>query len=170
MILILTGPLHGGKTTLLRAAADGWLRNGTDVDGYLSPALWKGGRVLGYNIQEIRTGETRPFIRREGRAGWERIGAFFFIPEGLGLARRLIRRGRKAGICVVDEIGPLELEGGGVRRALEAGLRGSPADWLLVVREPLVADFRVLLGGDPRVIDVRDPAASDRLTGVWKSE
>lgn len=79
-----------------------------------------------------------PFILKQGQQDWQKIGPFFFQPETLDLAKKIIHRSSKTDLCIVDEVGPLELSGKGVWPALEVALTFSQPHLLLVVRDSIV--------------------------------
>jgi len=162
MLLVLTGPVHAGKTTFLTRVLPGWRALGLACDGFLSPAAPGGG----YDLLEIDSGRRRPYLRRDGEAGAERVGPYAFVPETLERARTILRRARPGGLLVVDEVGPLELEGGGLWPALGGALAVRTGHSLLVVREAILDDVVARLApAAPAVVDVRDPAAGDLLEG-----
>jgi nucleoside-triphosphatase THEP1 len=67
---------------------------------------------------------------------------------------------------IVDEIGPLELEGRGVWAALEECFRRPPRKLVLTIREPLVEAFLGRFpGGPPDIFRADDPAAASRILG-----
>ncbi len=153
MIGVYTGPRHSGKTTRLAALCREWRAAGRAVDGYLSPAVRDGrdGSPSGYDLFEIKTEAVRPFLRREdaeagGRAhgaepDGERVGRWVFVPAGLARAVDIIRSASVRDLLVVDEFGPLELRGGGVRPALDEALLIPGRRALVVVREALREAF-----------------------------
>lgn len=68
----------------------------------------------------------------------------------------------------MDEVGPLELQGGGVRKALEMALalRSGPA--LLVIRETILAQTLASLGlPSAPVIDFRMEKAEQVLQNIF---
>ncbi|MEN6561285.1 MAG: nucleoside-triphosphatase [Acidobacteriota bacterium] len=163
MILVLTGPVHGGKTTLLAGCLASWRARGLACDGFLSPAA-AGGAGTGYDLLEIGTGRRRPYLRRDVEAGAERVGPYIFVPEALERARAILRDARPQGLLVVDEAGPLELAGGGLWAALRGALAVRSGSSLLVIREDILDDFAALLARPvSAVVDVRDPAARASL-------
>jgi nucleoside-triphosphatase THEP1 len=164
MILVLTGPVHGGKTTFLRRSLARWTARGLSSGGFLSVAAAEANGARGYDLLEVRTGRRHPYLRLEGAPGAERTGPFFFVPGTLDLARALIRDAGPAELLVVDEVGPLELRGGGLWPALGRTLARPGQKALLVVREEILADVVAALAPVvPTVFDVRDPGAPGSL-------
>ncbi len=141
MIHILTGPVHSGKTILLKNILLPLEDQGLSIDGYLSEAVRKHGDTLGYDLYDLKKHRSFHFIRKKGQEDWESIGPFFFLPETLDLAKNIISRSAKARLCVVDEVGPLELDGKGVWPAIADAFRSSKGDFLLVVRDTILKNF-----------------------------
>ena len=166
MVFILSGEVHSGKTSLLKKVLP-LLRGGRlTVTGYLSEPLRKGGRTLGYDLVEIDGGRI-PFLRWGAPDDKQKVGPFFVEPEGLRQAERIIRRASPGSLLIVDEIGPLELEGKGVRPALEIALSKKAGLILLVIRRPLVAELVASLGlGSPTVIRAGGADAAQELAGI----
>lgn len=164
MVLVLSGPVHGGKTTLLERSLPLWAGRGLSCSGFISSSVADGGCGTGYDLVEIGTGRRWPYLRRQGDAGAERVGPFAFVPETLERARSIIRSARPSGLLVIDEVGPLELRGGGLWTSLSEALATRGRTLLLVIREGLVEDFAARLApAVPRVFDVREPDARERL-------
>ncbi|UCE40978.1 MAG: hypothetical protein JSV17_16295 [Candidatus Aminicenantes bacterium] len=141
MINILTGPVHSGKTTLLKTIIPVLRGKNIRIDGYLSEAVWKDEKFLGYDLLDLKDQHQQPFIRKKGQQGWQRIGPFYFLPGMLDVAEKIIHRSKNENLCVVDEVGPLELKGNGVWQALEEILMIPEQGVLLVVRESILKDF-----------------------------
>ena len=138
MINILTGPVHSGKTTLRKKTILVLREKKFQIDGYLSEAIWNNEEFLGYNLFDLMSYKHHPFILKQGQQDWQKIGPFFFQPETLDLAKKIIYRSSKADLSIVDEVGPLELSGKGVWPALEEVLTFSQPHLLLVVRDSIV--------------------------------
>jgi nucleoside-triphosphatase THEP1 len=158
MVLVLTGPVHGGKTTFLERSLSVWTARGLALSGFLSPAAANAPGGPGYDLLEIATGRRRPYLRRQGPPGAERVGPYVFVPGSLERARFLIRGSAPASLLVVDEVGPLELDGGGLWPALREALGRQDRTLLLVAREEVVGGLRAAIAPlVPIVFDVRDP-------------
>jgi len=169
VIVILTGAVHSGKTSLLKNAIPFLQGRQVRVAGYLSELLREGERILGYDLVEIGGGRF-PFLRTGSAPDRQQVGPFFLEPDGLRQAERIIRQTPPGDLLIVDEVGPLELEGRGVRPALETALFSRPGPILLVIREsvlePLVASLGLQFA---RVIPVGRRDAADELAGFLLS-
>ena len=141
MLTILTGPVHSGKTSLLRAKFDQWKKRDPAAGGFLSPVVRKEGKRLGYDLLDLSTGKTFPFLRLKGKPDWEAVGPFFVIPRTLDRARAIVRRVPPNGHLIVDELGPLELRGGGLWQAVSEALSRPSAGILVVIRAGILDSF-----------------------------
>jgi len=113
-----------------------WRQSGKDVRGILAHRVMEGGRVIGYDLEVIGE-EAHSVLARKKGIGLEKAGPFTFSDEGLARGRQALRNAVSAEIVLVDEIGPLELRGGGWAGEIEELLRESKALVILVVREEL---------------------------------
>jgi nucleoside-triphosphatase THEP1 len=160
MVLVLTGPVHCGKTTFLERATARWADGGVGCAGFLSPVVIDTNGETGYDLLELPAGPRRPYLRRQGPPQAERAGPFAFLPAALERARAILSD-PDAALLVVDEVGPLELRGGGLWPALSEAVRRPGRTALLVVREDILAELAAALSPlVPVVFDVRE--AEDR--------
>ena len=164
VLRILTGPVHSGKTSLLKAAAGRWKSDGRAVGGFLNEMRREGDAIIGYDLLDLAEGSSVPFLRRAGDPAWEKAGSYRFVPGALGKARDILARDRAADLCVVDEVGPLELSGGGywkdILKALSSGTRS-----LWVARASIIENLRATLGEcDIREFRIETPGVLDLLT------
>jgi len=164
VLFILTGPIHSGKTSLLKNVATGLYNQGISVDGFLCISIWEHDLVSGYDLQFIKTAQKVPFIRRTGERDWDRIGPFFFIPQTLQKAHEIILQGKEADILLVDEVGPLELQGKGLWPALQQILSHRQVNILLVVRSAMLEAVLKAVAGDRDDIRIFNVMDNDLLT------
>lgn len=145
MIFIVTGPVHSGKTTLLKNIIFEFKKHKFKIEGFLSEVVLEGREIVGYDLFEIKGEKSIPFIRKKGQNDWQKIGSYFFIPQSLIRAEEIIQCGTEADICVIDEVGPLELIGKGLWPALKRVVFLPLTRYLLVVRENILEDFLEVL-------------------------
>ena len=171
MIQILTGPVHSGKTTLLQRLADQLKKQNIKVAGFLSLYTEEKDQFIGYDLFDLIQGTRTPFIRKEGQKAWQRIGPYFFIPESLDHAQNIILRSTKADICVIDEVGPLELEGKGVWPTLKKVIPLLRPEYILVVRETILDKWLRKLGEiTTTIFDISDHELLLKMVNYFTSK
>ena len=176
MLYILTGEIQIGKTRWLRGLIDELQEKGVPLEGVLAPGVWKpnpdkpnGFEKLGIDNVMLPSGEVVPFARRRDLASGETSKmelqgmpadmklAWAFSDEAIervnahfaGLASG--EPPARPGLLVVDELGRLELERGGLglTEAVNLVARGPRPGWphaLIVVRDWLVPRARMVFG------------------------
>jgi nucleoside-triphosphatase THEP1 len=160
MIVVLSGPVHSGKTTLIQKSLSRWASRGLRFGGFLSITVQDGSGLAEYDFLGLKDGRRLPFLRRMGESGWEQIGPYYFVPQTLDLARSLILGADPDEVLIVDEVGPLELARGGLWPALRNVIFKPEFKTLLVAREEILEDLFQLLGTPmPLIVDVCDPNA-----------
>jgi len=138
-IALLVGDRHSGKTSTCRRLVEVANARGFSVGGILAPAVHASGQCVGYDVVDLATGKgTR--LATTGGGGTEQAGRFHFLPAGLTLGRAALDRAIDSPhqLIIVDEVGPLELDGGGWSEKLDR-LVGCPGVTLAVVRRELAA-------------------------------
>jgi len=145
-LILWTGRKHSGKTTgaarLVRAARE----KGYIVAGLLAPAVHRDDALIGFDAVDLRSGQRAALARDNGSVGT--AGRFEFLAEGLRLGNTSLSPAATASadLVVVDEFGPLELNGQGWRRSVDQLLQSCKATMLLVVREELADEVERLYG------------------------
>jgi nucleoside-triphosphatase THEP1/ABC-type thiamin/hydroxymethylpyrimidine transport system permease subunit len=131
-LYILTGPVQTGKTTRLRE----WAKDRTDVFGILSPVI--GGKRF---FLDLKTKQTFPMEAAAGESAVA-VGKYRFSAGAFQRAKSILNAasGEKEGWIVVDEIGPLELDGKGFSDDIHAMLRNRSEQQKLifVIREGIL--------------------------------
>jgi iron complex transport system ATP-binding protein len=148
VIYILTGPVHSGKTTLLKNTIPLLLQKDFRIDGYLSESVWKNNECQGYKLVDLKEHQAHPFITKKGKEGWQKAGPYYFVPESLSKAKEIIRRAISSELAVIDEVGPLELAGRGVWPALAKTVFSAQPDFFLVIRDSVLEQFLSILKKD----------------------
>lgn len=144
MIVVLTGAVHSGKTTLARELCRELEQRGSAVRGILSEAVFIHDSHEGYDAVVIGSEARFPLLRTCGEPTWERVGRYYLDPRGLAQACQAIEEhGLVRGTLFIDELGPLELKRrGGFWNRLSDLLFPPPGlNLVVVVREGLLSTF-----------------------------
>ncbi|HEY6062429.1 MAG TPA: nucleoside-triphosphatase [Chitinophagaceae bacterium] len=135
MIYILSAPIQSGKTTSLI----NWSATRNDVYGILTPVI-NGKRIF----MNAHTREQFP-MEAGGEEEVLAIGRFIFSKAGFDKAIQIIRNAMNTeGWLVIDEIGPLELEGKGFYDIVNEILMLRKNKMILVVRSGLAEKVKAL--------------------------
>ena len=156
--VVITGPTGSGKTPLVASVVDELGRRGIPVAGFLQPAIVEHGKKLGFRVLNAATGEVLDFARRVQRGDGAFGTSFEFLDEGFDLGRRALEGISSGSVLVLDELGPVELRGGGHWPAVERALKSIDLKGLVVVvRRTLVpALVEALDAGDVLVVDLEE--------------
>jgi molybdopterin-guanine dinucleotide biosynthesis protein A len=139
--LLVVGEPGSGKTSWCREYI-GWQRKcGSSIGGVLCPAIEKHEKRVGSNAFNLLTGQEIPFARLSSYGyfeGGEKVGDYCISRDGISFACSAIKQAveSRCDLVVIDEVGPLELNDGGLIAAVELAL-ASPIDVLIVIRSSL---------------------------------
>ena len=162
LVTLLTGPIRSGKTSWAAAAS----LHATDWGGVLQPDGPRG-RV----IRDLCTGREVSLEFFDDDFGEEvRVGRFRFRATAFAWADEVIATAAADPACrtvLVDEVGPLELDGRGVAEGVGAALSRASGMVMLVVRRSLLDAVRTRFAlHDASVLDVSGlPHFGHSLTG-----
>ena len=161
------GEKHSGKTTsatnLVEIARD----EGFNVTGLLAPSLYRDGKLLGFDAIDLLNETREPLAKRNTDAG--KAERFTFLPEGLKLGNAVLSAtaAKSADLVIVDEFGPLELDGRLWRENVDSLLASSSALILLVVRQELADAVRRVYTDFPcRNLAAIEPESIDKVIGM----
>ena len=164
-ILILCAGRGQGKTTCLGRLAAAAAARGWSVGGIASPAVGEPGARAGYDLVDLATGVRQPLARvAAGLGASPTVGPFWFdedaVRAGNAAVVRAVREGRAW--VAIDEIGLLELRGGGWAEALRTALSQCAASQRLIVtvRPSLVTEV-------PRHFPSPHWDSAERLQPPW---
>ena len=152
---ILTGEVRSGKTRLLVEAAKILKNSGLRLNGLACPEHREGAAHNGYDGLNVRSGDTFALARIDGDPGWERSGPYYFLPLGLTLANQAITNFDQTDLTIIDEVGPLEMAGGGLRPGLDTVFR-QPKSALIVARRSLVSQLSEMISYPYIDYDIED--------------
>jgi nucleoside-triphosphatase THEP1 len=127
-LALLTGSSGSGKTAFCKRMVDRARAEGMPTAGLLSPAVFKAGRKVAIDLQDLRSGERRRLATRRDEASEIKsegpaTGDWQFHLETLDWGNRMLERLLgdldDLRLLVLDELGPLELQCG---EGLQSGL------------------------------------------------
>ena len=164
--LILSGEIGAGKTSVAIHLAAELGEQGVAVGGVLSPRIVQDGATVGYTVRDLATDEERPFAALTPPG--VRVGKFFIVEEGLAFACGAIEHAAEhAQVGFVDEVGRLELAGGGLASAIRVLLRSATCPILLVRSVFVDAVVRTFAIARFKELPVEQEALLSRERKAW---
>jgi nucleoside-triphosphatase THEP1 len=168
-LLILTGPIGIGKSTITRKVYELAVSRGYKISGVISPPLYdENGIKVGFFAEDISSGERWILGRNDNAVSlkgpvW---GKYTFSEEGFEKAVRALKRAHSDGcdLLILDEVGPLELLcGKGFRPFLELLTGETVTNLLIVVRPSLIKEVLKVLNRKDIALFHADIENRDRL-------
>ena len=138
-VILLTGEKGSGKTTFLSSLVALLREHGRQAGGILAPAVLAEERQTGYDLLDLSKGTLRPFCRAGIAPTGMSVGPYHVYPDAVQAGITVLERDARARVDLlcIDEVGPLELAGGGWAPVLERLLPHPPVPVLLTVRPSL---------------------------------
>lgn len=162
MLWVLTGTVNSGKSrwakTLVSALKQ---KTNITIGGIINNALFENNLKVGYLCESLLTGVTEVFARRldkKGNVDDIICGQWIILGKGMRFAQQSLSLALKkqTDLVVIDEFGPLEKAGKGLRKIIDAIIR-SPSNVLIIVRKSLLNDFsEVYEKAHPQIIDIEE--------------
>jgi nucleoside-triphosphatase THEP1 len=158
-VFIISGEVHGGKTTFAAQLAKRLAMEGFQLSGFVCPGSFLDGERNVFDIEFLNSGEKLSFAKNEHVDKWQTFRRFCFNPEAFYKGNELIKEsGSNENIAiVVDEIGQWELENGGWYESVKSLLQKEKTIKLLVVRKKfvglIVEKFHVQ---NPIILDIQN--------------
>lgn len=154
MDIIITGEIGIGKTMVCQKVAEMAKEKGYTCGGILTRKALNNGVIKGIDIIDIESGQREVLASVEDIYDGPRIGRYFFNPGGIRFGIEAIERRASSDLLLVDEIGHLELRGGGFVNALKLIDLGRIRNCILVIREVLLSAFLARLGTKLSIFEV----------------
>lgn len=139
-LVVVTGGLNSGKTTLLTAYCSRLdLEKGLRLGGVACTVPLPGKKKTDYVLYDLRTGESKPSMSLNETPTWLKKGRFYINPAVFDWANSCIVQAFAETDCLVfDEIGLFEIEGGGLSPSFLEALKYYPGVVIAVVRDTLL--------------------------------
>ena len=112
-VLLLTGEIHIGKTTVCQSVIAQARQCGWRVAGLLSPTVFDAdGERVAVEMTNLSTDEKRTLAVLNQETEGPRLGPYSFYPQTLAWGHNVIARAIASGcdLLIIDEVGRLELE------------------------------------------------------------
>lgn len=161
-LLILSGEIQQGKSTMLKALISELKNKDISIGGFISEVVIRNGERQAYRIVSTDNKRSATLCGISPETGDLKYGRFYFNHESFELGNSLIYETLERGddLLVIDEIGPLEIGGEGWDNAIRKVCQKSDISMLWVVRRSLAEKAaRKWSVGDVRIIDIKEENA-----------
>ena len=141
-IHLITGSTQSGKSTLVEKIVQALKKEQLIVRGFLSKGTMTDGVRTSFVLCDLDGSAEIPLASVDPMPGWSRMGRFSFNPDAWVQGEAMIRSALSGNpdLIVIDEVGPLELQGGGWTKVLELLENAPHLEQLWVVREQILTD------------------------------
>jgi nucleoside-triphosphatase THEP1 len=138
-VFVLTGQRGSGKTSSLQKLTAELRTRGIAVGGILAPAVFDGPQRIGYDLMDLASGIRQRLCSVTIPSTGLSQGPYQFLPDTFRWGTQLLASHQEPppAVLCIDELGPLELAGGGWSLALEGILQRPPRVLILTVRPSL---------------------------------
>lgn len=141
-IIIITGGINSGKTTLLQEWVKKEKSQGQFPTGIVALGVFKEGIKTGFEVINLATNESMPLAGSEdGITEGFRVGRFTFSSVGFEFAKNSLLNFKSRGVVFLDEAGPLELDGEGYAPCLKVLLQSDIAKLYICIRQECLKEF-----------------------------
>ena len=139
---ILTGSQGEGKTTFAIKLVE-LLHKVYKIGGILSHGTWQYNKRVSFDIEDIMTGTRELLCDTNPSVDGIPFRHFFFKPSGFIFGKCAINNAlaAQADIMIIDEVGPLEMEGKGWAESIEKILNSGCPVAIFIVRRALVEEI-----------------------------
>jgi nucleoside-triphosphatase THEP1 len=144
LFFLWAGPKHGGKSSTALELVEKVKSLGLKVGGIVAPSKYEGGKLIGFDIINLQTGQKRCLSRLcsviadgkrfEFTKAGEKFGKGALDPEKL----------KGCNLIVIDEFGPFEIQGCGWRKEIDLLIEFNIAPLLIILRKELKKQVQVL--------------------------
>lgn len=165
LVKIISGIQNSGKTTLASTLEAEYREKGFLTAGFIADAEYTQGRKDTYYYRDLKTGRREmavSAVKPIDSKGWIRhdFSRFYFSDRAFSFAENLLLEAVSsenkilADYIFIDELGPLELDGGGLFNVVQRIIGCFHGTICLVIRESLVQSLSDKLGLKSESIEI----------------
>jgi nucleoside-triphosphatase THEP1 len=149
-VFIITGEQGSGKTTFLVQIIEELKRSGIHPKGFIAEGFWLNNERSHFDLIDLSNQHRILFCSKDFNQGWEQIGHFYINPAAIDFGEKILdlAAANQSTLCVIDEIGPFELQNKGWSHSIFSISKSNPElPMIWVVRknlvQPVIAHFSV---------------------------
>jgi len=139
-IVIITGEIHEGKTTFTQNIVNDLIKEKIKVAGFLSLAVNENNERVGFNLYDIESETLIELCSDKKVENRVQLGKYYFNQAAISRGNQILNSENISDkqLIIIDEIGPLELNGQGWSSAIEDITMSSTVPQLWVARKSII--------------------------------
>ena len=168
-VLILTGEIQQGKTSLLKRLLKELDSEDLPTEGFYTEVILKNDERLGYSLTTIHSDESILLCSKSSKTGLKRYGKFYFNEAAIEKGNLILQKAveNNAPLIVIDEVGPMEMSGDGWASSIDKICESSGIPMIWTVRKSLAGKAaRKWNVGDVFIIDI---GKENAMQEVWSA-
>jgi nucleoside-triphosphatase THEP1 len=140
-VVIITGDIHQGKTTFVKKVISDLQEKKTRIAGFLAFGIDENGIRSGFNLIDIESLKQVELCSDKKDENRVKYGKYYFNADAIVFGNEILKKDNLIDkqLIVIDEVGPLELNGQGWSSSIDNVTNGNIVPELWVVRKSLVA-------------------------------
>lgn len=141
-IIIITGKVNSGKSTMLEKLVKKEKAKGASPTGIIARGVFKEDTKIGFDVIDLSSRISMPLARvNEPFENGLAIGKYYFSSDAFKFAQDALLNFRPHGVVFLDEAGPLELEGRGYADCLRTLIDSDISQLYVSVRSECLEEF-----------------------------
>jgi len=136
-VVIISGDTQSGKSSFLTKIQKALEKKSINQVGFIADSIYENNEINGHIINDLTTGESFRISYREEKENAQKIGRFYLLDEGLEFGKKIISKINSSSsnhVVIIDEIGKLEIDGGGWSAEVHELLKDKNKAIILIVR------------------------------------
>jgi len=156
-VVIITGEIHSGKTTFALNVITALKEKNINVCGFLAIGIDENGERKGFKLMDLQTGEKTDLCSTSEIPESFKAGRYYFRRKAIEKGIKILTNIPDDCQCVIiDEIGPLEIAGGGWSMAIDHLCRKNISPQIWVIRKSIIKKaIRRWNAGDIYIFDIQ---------------
>ena len=143
-VIIISGDTQSGKSSFLTQIQQALEKRGIGQVGFITDSLYEEDEIIGHVINKLSDGDKFRISFREPKENAQKIGRFYLMNNGLEFGKNIIseiNNSDSKDVVIIDEIGKLEIDGGGWSAEVKELLSDKSKTIILIVRGKYLDEF-----------------------------
>ena len=143
-IVIISGDTQSGKSGFLTEIQQALEKGSIKQVGFITDSIYVNNEINGHVVKDLSNTSEFRISYREPKENAQKIGRFYLLNEGLEFGQNIIKEiinSNSNAVVIIDEVGKLELDGGGWSAEVKELLSDKSKTIILIVRGKYLDEF-----------------------------